>query len=158
MSATEFKLIGPTVRMTRVDAAAHPYEAMSFPAFRHLDLVRETWEDSELLSLLEHMVIVPVYGIEKSTPAGECIIREPIYWAPTAQQLDMIELEWTDFRDRIARGESHALPTERRTKAIHVRPHARDATDRDATPGGGSEIKKSFWLNKRFVQEILTSA
>ena len=61
MSATEFKLIGPTVRMTRVDAAAYPYEAMSFPAFRHLDLVRETWEDSELLSLLEHMVIVPVF-------------------------------------------------------------------------------------------------
>jgi DNA mismatch repair protein MutH len=157
MSATEFKLIGPTVRMARVDADAYPYEAMSFPAFRHLDLVRETWEDSELLSLLEHMLIVPVFGIEKSTPAGECIIREPTYWAPTAQQLDLIEREWADFRDRIARGESHALPTERRTKAIHVRPHARDATDRDATPGGGSEIKKSFWLNKRFVQEILTS-
>jgi DNA mismatch repair protein MutH len=158
MSATDFQLIGPTVRMTRVDAASFPYEAMSFPAFRHLDLVRETWEDSELLSLMEHMLIVPVLGVEKSTPAGECIIREPIYWAPTARQLEVIEREWTDFRDRIARHEAGALPTEKHTNAIHIRPHAKNATDRDDTPGGGSQIKKSFWLNKRFVQEILTSA
>jgi DNA mismatch repair protein MutH len=141
--------------MTRINAAAHPYEAMSLPAFRHLDLVRETWEDSELLSLLEHMLIVPVFGIDRSTPAGECIIQKSVYWAPTAEQLQLIEREWTDFRDRIARGGAGALPTEARTRAIHVRPHGRDATDRDVTPGGGSQTRKSFWLNKRLVQEIL---
>jgi DNA mismatch repair endonuclease MutH len=155
LSKTDFELSGPTVRMTRVDAAAFPYEAMSFPAFRHLDLVGETWEDSELLSLLEHMLIVPVFGIDRSTPAGECIIQKSVYWAPTAEQLQLIEREWTDFRDRIARGGAGALPTEARTRAIHVRPHGRDATDRDVTPGGGSQTRKSFWLNKRLVQEIL---
>jgi DNA mismatch repair endonuclease MutH len=157
LSSEDFKLIGPTVKMTRIDASAYPYEAMSFPAFRHLDLIRETWDDSEFLSLVEHMIIVPVFGAERSTPAGNCVIQEPVYWEPTAAQLEVIQREWEDFHDRIKRGGAAALPTEGQTSAIHVRPHGRNAADLDAAPGGGSQTKKSFWLNRRFVQEILTS-
>ena len=73
LSKVDFKLIGPTVRMARVDRSVLPYEAMSFPAFRHLDLIQEEWEDSELLSLVEHMLIVPAFGAEKSTPAAHCM-------------------------------------------------------------------------------------
>lgn len=150
-----FDEIGPTVRMTRVGPNLLPYEALSFPAFRHLELVEEEWEDSTLLALIEHMLIIPVYGPTRCTPATECVIREPIYWRPTAEQLRVIEDEWRTFRDLIAAGRAAELPKASQTRAIHIRPHARDATDRDLTPGGSAQTKKSFWLNRGFVQNIL---
>jgi DNA mismatch repair protein MutH len=155
LTKTEFKLVGPTVRAPRIGPDQYPYEAISFPAFSHLELMEETWQDSALLSYLEHMLLAPVLGPLRSTPPDDCVVQEPVYWQPTAQQLELIEGEWTNYRDLIASGRADSLPTEGQTQAIHVRPHARNATDRDPTPGGGSQIKKSFWLNKRFVQRIL---
>jgi len=156
LTKTEFKLVGPTVRVIRVGRDLYPYEAISFPAFSHVDLIEEIWQDSALLSYLEHMLLAPILGTVRSTPPDECVIQEPVYWRPTAAQLELIEAEWTTFRDLIASGKADSLPTESQTRAIHVRPHARDSTDRDPTPGGGSQIKKSFWLNKRFIQRILS--
>ncbi len=155
LSPSEFEQVGPTVRMSRVNADLYPYEGLSFPAFRHMELVEEEWQDSTLLSQVEFMLIVPVFGRTRGTPAGDCQIREPVYWEPTSGQLRAIEREWTVFRDLIADGQAGSLPTQSQTTAIHVRPHGRDAADRDSTPGGGDQIKRSFWLNKRFVQLIL---
>jgi DNA mismatch repair endonuclease MutH len=155
LPASEFKLVGPTVRVPRIGRDKLPYEALSFPAFVHMELVEETWEDSALLADLEHMLIAPTLGTTKATLPDACVLQEPVYWRPTADQLELIEAEWTTFRDLIAAGEAGSLPTESQTRAIHVRPHARDATDQDPAPGGGSQMKKSFWLNKRFVQQIL---
>ena len=155
LPASEFKAVGPTVRITRIDSNMHPYEGLSFPAFRHFELVEEVWPDSELLALLEHMLIIPVYGRMRETRQGDCVIRAPIYWTPTSEQLRYIEKEWTMFRNLITQGRADSLPTESQTSAIHVRPHGRDSRDRDPTPGGGSQTRKSFWLNKRFVQSIL---
>jgi DNA mismatch repair protein MutH len=144
-----------TIKMSRVAPDLHPYEALSFPAFSHHELADEDWEDSDLLSRIEHMLIVPVRGARKETPQAECLIGSPVYWEPTAGQLARVEQEWSTFRDLIREGHADSLPKESTTQAIHVRPHGRDATDRDPTPGGGDQTKKSFWLNKRFVQQIL---
>jgi DNA mismatch repair protein MutH len=154
----EFTRTGPTVRMSRIGPDLLPYEALSFPAFRQVELADETWEDSALLEKVEHMLIVPVYGPTKQTPQGDCVLREPIYWHPSAEQLEVIQREWTKFRDLIAEGKHESLPKESQTTAIHVRPHGRDALDVDHTVSGRPVTKKSFWLNKEFVQGILRSA
>lgn len=152
----ESERIGPTVRMTRIGPICFPYGALSFPSFPHPELVEETWQDSTLLSQIEHMLIVAVFGPRRETPHGDCLIREPVYWRPTPDQLRAIEQEWTMFRDLVAAGKAGALPTAAYTTALHVRPHGTDAADEDRTPGGGSQVRRSFWLNKRFVQAILT--
>lgn len=158
LDPSKFDVVGPTVRMTRIGPDLFPYEAMSFPAFRHLELVEEDWEDSTLLAQIEHMLIVPVFGPTRGTPQGECVIQRPVYWRPIPEELAVIRKEWTMFRDLIAAGKADRLPTESRTEAVHVRPHGRDAHDRDPTPGGGSQIRRSFWLNKWFVQHLLLRA
>jgi DNA mismatch repair protein MutH len=118
-------------------------------------LIEEEWEDSDLLSRIEHMLFVPVRGLTRSTPLDGCTIGAPVYWEPTADQLATIEREWRTYRDLIRSGRADDLPKESQTTAIHVRPHGRDSTDRDEAPGTDTQIRKSFWLNKRFVQEIL---
>ncbi len=146
----------PQIKSARTSELGVPYEAVSFPAFKHLELVEERWEESTLLSYLEHVLFIPVVGSLKATPQGECVVGTPLYWRPNAEQLEGISVEWHRYRDLIENGDADRLPTARQTRYIHVRPHARNAADRDAAPGG-SHIKKSFWLNKPFVAEILAS-
>jgi DNA mismatch repair protein MutH len=147
-----------TVRMSPVGPDLMPYEAMSFPAFRHEELIDEDWQDSDLLARIEQMLIVQVARGTRKTPLPEGVIHHPVFWRPSADQLATIERDWTAFRDLIRAGKAGDLPTETQTTAIHVRPHGKDATDRDSTPGGGSQTRKSFWLNKGFVQTILREA
>jgi DNA mismatch repair protein MutH len=156
VAAEQLRDSAPTIKMSRVNDESYPYEALSFPAFKHVELVNEDWEDSDLLARIEQMLIVPVRGRTRMTPQGECIVGEPLFWRPSKEQLDTIEREWTMFRDLISEGRADDLPKESETVAIHVRPHGRDASDVDPTPGGGQQTRKSFWLNKRFVHELLS--
>jgi DNA mismatch repair protein MutH len=151
----EFEEMGLTLRMTRVGPNLRPYEALSFPAFGYRSLLEESWEDSELLSYVEDMLLVPVHGATRSTPAPRCTLGRPVFWRPSASDLDTIRMEWEIYRLEIERGLADRLTPASETVAIHVRPHARNAGDTDDAPGIGPLIKKSFWLNQSFVQSIL---
>jgi DNA mismatch repair protein MutH len=154
----EFEEMGLTPRITRVRADLMPYEATSFPAFRYLSLLEEAWDDSDLLARLEYMLFVPVLGEAKATPQTDCTIGRPVFWRPTANELELIRREWEQYRLEIELGSADRLTPAADTIAIHVRPHARNALDTDEAPGVGPIVKKSFWLNKPFVQRILRQA
>jgi len=151
----EFERSGLTLRVVRVSQSRSPYEATSFPAFRYAELVEEEWEDSSLLAQVSYMLFVPFIGGERSTPPGECMLGRPVFWRPSPDDLRLIESEWLMYREEIRRGLADNLPPASETKAIHVRPHGRDRKDVDPAPGLGPVIKKSFWLNKSFVEGIL---
>jgi DNA mismatch repair protein MutH len=152
----EFEEMGLTPRMSRVDTNLMPYEALSFPAFRYMDLLEETWEDSDLLSRVEYMLIVPIRGARRGTPQEECQFGRPAFWRPSASELETIRGEWELYRLEIRAGHAKSLTPASETLAIHVRPHSRDSSDVDVAPIVGPVIKKSFWLNKPFVRAILS--
>ena len=154
----EFEQMGLTPRMARVDANLMPYESLSFPAFKYLELLGETWEDSDLLSRIEYMLIVPVRGATKETPQAHCRFGHPVFWRPSAAELETIRQEWEIYRIEIREGRVENLTTAAGTTAIHVRPHARNANDVDTAPRVGPVVKKSFWFNRPFVARILTAS
>jgi DNA mismatch repair protein MutH len=151
----EFEEMGLTPRAPRVGSDLMPYEHVSFPAFRHRELLDETWEDSALLAHIEYMLFVPIHGPARGTPQGECTFGSPVFWRPSTEQVDLIRREWELFRTEIERGGSASLTPASETKAIHIRPHARDSRDTREAPGAGQVVKQSFWLNRPFVQQIL---
>jgi DNA mismatch repair protein MutH len=153
----EFEEMGLTPRITRVRDDLMPYEALSFPAFRYHLLLEETWEDSDLLARIEYMLLVPVHGQTKSTPQKDCTLGVPVFWRPSAVELDLIRREWELFRLEIRDRRADHLTPASQTEAIHVRPHSRDSRDTDEAPGIGQIVKKSFWLNRPFVRDILRS-
>jgi DNA mismatch repair protein MutH len=135
-----------------------PYEHVSFAAFGYHELLDETWEDSALLAHIEYMLFVPVHGPLRETPQGDCAFGRPVFWRPSAEELDLIRREWELYRIEIGRGEAASLTPASETMAIHVRPHGRDSRDTRDAPGAGQIVKKSFWLNRSFVRDILRSA
>jgi hypothetical protein len=66
-----------------------------------------------------------------------------------------IRREWERFRSLVEAGEGRRLPVASETTYIHVRPKARNARDRDLAPGGFDVIKKAFWLNQPYLEQIL---
>ena len=69
-----------------------------------------------------------------------------MFWRPSTEQVDLIRREWELFRIEIERGDSANLTPASETKAIHIRPHARDSRDTRDAPGAGQVVKQSFWL------------
>jgi DNA mismatch repair protein MutH len=148
---------GVDLRVVQVDDSMMPYEALSFPAFRYQELIREDWEESELLSRLDRFMFVPIVGHRGLAAVGSCVIRPPIRWAPTEDELCGMAREWTMFRDEIAVGKALRLTPASRTHYLHVRPKGRTALDTDPAPHVGPVVKKCFWFNRAFVARILRS-
>jgi DNA mismatch repair protein MutH len=154
-SDKELGAAGLTVRSPRVSPELEPYESISFPAFDYNELLEEEWEDSDLLSHVEQMVFVPLIATSKQTPQADCRLGTPVFWRPSLEELGTMRREWEMYREEIRRGRADRLTPASQTQILHVRPHGRDSRDTRPAPGIGPVVKKSFWLNKRFVAALL---
>jgi DNA mismatch repair protein MutH len=127
---------------------------MSFPKFNHMEIAEEGWEDSEFLQQIGRLFIVVMRGPDRHDMSKD-ELGEAFFWSPTEKQLKTMRREWEMYVNLIKRGKADRLPPESETKIIHVRPHARDSSDKEKAPGGKRVVKKCFWLNKRFVKVLI---
>lgn len=151
----EAEEFGMNFRMSRVGPTGMPYEAMSFRAVEPVDLVEQSWTDSDFLRQVEYLVITPAFGERRKTPAAECVIRESVIWTPAVDELAVMQAEWEVVVASLRRGDMEAIPSEKETRAIHFRPHAKDATATYEVPGVGQVPKRSLWLNRSWVRNIV---
>lgn len=147
---------GASLKTVRATRSGVPYESTSFPAFEHTSLVRERWETATLRRQVSYLLLVLLIGREKGTPLPDCEFGDAFFWTPTDVDRERIRGDWAEYRRRIEVGRASDLPKESETQAIHVRPHSRDALDLDETPSGGGVPRKSFWLNRTFVEELIS--
>jgi DNA mismatch repair protein MutH len=146
-----------------------PLESMSFPAMNLQEFAEEDWEDSEFLSHIECLLILPVFAKNKKQPKTERILRQPFFWTPTPDDWEGIEKEWRMFQKAVKEGHAKVrfvtkngktkrtndLPQGAETHFIHTRPHSRNAKDFDVDPLGNKASRLSFWFNSRYIQEVL---
>lgn len=142
-----------------------PFEAMSFPTMDLAALVEEEWEESELRSDLDCLLIVPIVGDDKKQPYMKRRLGRPFFWVPTPEEERGIANEWRQFRDevregraqyrRTARGRSSRLTRASSTEFIHMRTKGRDGRDDGRDQRGKPTQKLCFWLNQRFVERLL---
>jgi DNA mismatch repair protein MutH len=150
----DFLRFGIEVKSVPVDPSGRVLEAMSFPAFVHEELIFEEWESSDLLGRLNRLLIVPVLRGPRAV-LTESRLGRPFFWSPSESDLVGIRSEWERVRSLIASGQARQLPKASETQFIHVRPKGRNAADTDQAPGGFDVIKKSIWLNQRYLGRIL---
>lgn len=126
-------------------------ESVSFPTFRYLDIVSQDWEESEFFERIERKFLFVVVNISRD---GAATLNRVGFWnMPYTDRLEA-ERVWQETKRRVA-VDCTKLPKESESAVAHVRPHARNKKDTFPTPQGTQEVKKCFWLNRAYVENVV---
>lgn len=126
-------------------------ESISFPSFKFLDIVKGNWEDSDLFNLIERKFLFVVVEISSNK---DSILKSLGYWNMPYSDRQEVEKVWLRTKNEVAKGAKN-LPKQSESNVVHVRPHARNRNDVLITPKGNYEVKRSFWLNREYVEKII---
>lgn len=158
----EFQKAGIIPKTIRIQRNGHIKENMSFPAFRFLDIIQETWEESDLKNYLEPAKFL--FVIFKENDEGEHIFERIMFWNIPAADLDEVRLVWERTvqiikdgvtLERVGNVTCNNFPKQSENRVAHVRPHARNANDTFPLPDGRSMTKQCFWLNRKYVESVV---
>jgi DNA mismatch repair protein MutH len=150
-SVRELKKAGIVLKTVRLKASGMPRESMSFPAFDYFQLLETDWEDSDFCGVLEQKFLFVVFKVDAT---GAERLEKVGYWNMPYEDRQEARQVWEETRRRISECVNE-LPTSKENPVAHVRPHGRDSRDLAPTPCGGYQVKKSFWLNSRYIGNIL---
>tara|TARA_B100000579_G_scaffold343982_1_gene296323 strand:+ start:194 stop:1585 length:1392 start_codon:yes stop_codon:yes gene_type:complete len=143
-----------------------PYEAMSFPAEKIMELEKQNWEESNLYNVLSNiLLIIPTYRDKKKISIKDGEIGSAFFWRPSEKELNEIKKEWEMYRNEFINGKGKVEIINNRevlgitkassTKYIHMRPHATKQQAKDCDSHGNYFCKHSFWLNIHYIKDIL---
>lgn len=148
----EFEKANIKVKAIRLRPDGMPKECMSFPAFKYLDIINETWLDSELyetFSTTKYLFMIYQY-----TDDDTLIFKKSMFWHVPEKDLNTeIKRVWETTVEKIKNNEYDNLPRIKESPILHVRPHAQNAQDTYPTPDGKHAIKKCFWLNASYIKK-----
>lgn len=166
----EFVKANIVAKTVRVEYSGTVKESLPFPAFKYIDLVTETWEDSNLReSLLDTKYMFFVFKRIKN----KLIFRGVKLHSFTESDIDKdVYNVWFHTQNIIKNGNIVSYVTEKGIRKTnfsgmnsnpicHVRPHARNAADvdilpiEDKTTGLSEYTKHSFWINSRYIAKIV---
>ncbi len=149
----ELDKAGIEVKTVRVNAEWKPFEAMSFPGFKYMDIINEDWEDSVFHDKLEQKFLLVIFR-----DRGDGILRlEKVgFWNMSFLDREEARRVWEDTKRRVLVDASD-LPKSSESRVAHVRPKARNSQDTLPTPQGKDLVKKCFWLNSEYIREIIRS-
>ena len=169
----EFEQLGIEIKMINVRKKdCRPMEAISFPAMKLEEFVLEEWEESTFLPMISKILFIPIYKAYKDIKdLDKLYLGKAFFWTPSNSEFDIIKQEWLNYQREVNNGkcrvtkianktkrgykEVSELSKESATQIIHIRPHGRNSNDRDKDGLGNSIIKQSFWLNTKFIQQLI---
>lgn len=153
---TGLRAMNISVKTARVDPDTKlPHESTSFSPFSFTEVHKTSWDESDLLSQLGNILFV-VFESRKKQAVGEALLRRVVLWQAGPDEIACLAREYEQFRTAFGTLPSSEWPTAASTRILHVRPHGRDSTDQVVLPTGESHVRSSFWINRTYLQEILT--
>ncbi|ERJ11907.1 Sau3AI family type II restriction endonuclease [Haloplasma contractile] len=165
----EFQKANIKVKSIRVEKNGSINESMSFPSFKFKKLLQETWETSELRQMFEQTKFL--FFIVEKNKTGEYILNKTIFWNMPVSILDgPVKETWEETVRVLKEGVKlkpsgnkvfNNLPGSKLNSVCHVRPHTSKASyephnpNSDELPDGKWMTKQCFWLDKKFITQII---
>jgi len=148
----ELEKAGIEMKTIRINKSGKPRESMSFPGFKYLDIVNEEWEESRFFEKLELKFLFVVFCSDEN---GNERFSNIVFWnMPYKDRLEAKRV-WEETKRRVAI-DSSKLPGITESSVAHVRPKARNGSDKILTPQGDMQVKKCFWLNSSYIAKIIS--
>lgn len=150
-SVKELKKAGIRLKTIRLKSTGRTREAMSFQSFDYCEIVNQEWEESDFSQTLEDKFLFAVF--QEDSEGVERFVKAEYWNMPYQDRLKAQEV-WEETRLRIERG-NYEFPQSSESQVAHVRPHARNAQDKIMCPDGEMRMKRSFWLNQRYIEQVV---
>lgn len=166
----EFQKANIIPRTIRIEEKGKIIESMPYPYFKYKEIINETWEDSNFKEELETTKYM-FFVFKKDN--NDYIFKGIKLWNIPQTIIDNeISKVWNKTKEVIKTGNivkeinekgqrETNFPGMTFNKYCHVRPHARDSKDtlelpiKDKLTGNTSYTKHCFWLNNKYLEEIL---
>lgn len=161
---SEFQNANIIPKTIRIQKSGHIKESMSFPTFKFLEIIKETWYSSELRNYLEPAKFL--FVIFKENENREYVFERIMFWNIPANDLEEVRSVWERTVQIIKDGVKlwsdgrvmrNNLPKQSENPVAHVRPHAKNVEDTYPLPDGRTMPKQCFWLNRSYVEKIVKS-
>lgn len=156
----ELEKSNTTLKVITLEHTGTLRESVSFPAFDYKDLVSQVWYDdkgetmSDFHTQLETKKFLFVV-FQKLKDSEDIILKRAVIWNFPLNDIKEAERVWQKTVDSINEDKYAELPKIKDSKVVHVRPHGRDSADTLETPQGTQEVRRSFWLNAKYIQHAL---
>jgi DNA mismatch repair protein MutH len=150
-SVQELNKAGIEMKTVRLQANGKPKESMSFPAFDFIGIQSEEWEDSAFFEKLEKKFLIIAFQLDS---AGTERLVKAGYWNMPYQDREEAEKVWLDTQKRVGI-DAFDLPGMTESQVAHVRPKAKDGNDKALTPQGSYRTKQCFWLNAKYIADVV---
>src|SRR5690554_3479471 len=178
-NAEEFIKANIELKTIRVEENGKVIESMSFPAFKAKELVRQTWEESDLYNFFSETKFLFVIYQRKGK---DYYLDRAMFWnMPTFDLDNIVRKEWEYTVQIIKEGVKFSindknwnvstnLPKLSNSEITHVRNHSSKSAyvingvkygkgkigvDTDELPDGNLMSKQCFWLNNKYIKKII---
>lgn len=140
-----------TLRVIALEPSGRLVESISFPKFDYETIVEEQWEESDFYEQLTTKRFL--FVVFRKNGDGTATFEKVKFWNFPMKDIDEVKYVWEETVRRIKCQMANDLPGIRDSSVAHVRPHARNSKDVSPTGYGTFEVKKSFWLNAKYIEQ-----
>lgn len=150
----EFEKANIAIKTIRLKANWVPKEAMSFPAFKYMEIINQDFYDSDLYDKLSESKFLFMIFQYTDSKESKLIFKKAMFWntpmsdinwkIKEAREETKLKISWWEYNNLIKISDD---------MIIHVRPHARNAEDTFPTPDWWKATKKCFWFNQKYIKE-----
>ncbi|MGL5041987.1 MAG: Sau3AI family type II restriction endonuclease [Culicoidibacterales bacterium] len=159
----EFSKANIKIKTIRLTTTGNFPEHMSFPTFKFLDIINESWETSKLYQLFTtQKYLFVIFQYDNNNVLHLKKIK--LWNMPYSVLENEVKATWLETVRVINEGViltpkgkkmSNNLPGSKYNNVCHVRPHAQNASDAFPLPDGRFLTKQGFWLDKSYLRTII---
>ena len=127
---------------------------MSFTQIKYNEIIKESWENSDLYKTLKSEFIFFIFKI-KNKDDNDPIFHNAKFWKMNGADLDLVNKFWELTKESIRIGEYKNFITIKNDFICHVRTKGLNNKDLMKTPQGTIEPKRGYWLNASYLKTQL---
>lgn len=171
----EFAKANIQFKTVRLEPDGIPREHMSFKNINFIEWEKEDWDESWISKYFEEtkllFVVFQYIERKKDNPNRQLYFRGIKLWNMPKKTIDgPLRDFWLHVKTLINKG-IELTPVQQKNRIIvknnlpkpgfnsicHIRPKGRDGKDKIALPDGRLIAKQAFWLDKKYIQQIISN-
>ena len=153
----DFPHLGIELKTIPIDRNAKPLETTFVCVTPLTGLVGVHWQNCHLRHKLSRVLWVPIIA-ERDIPVAERLVCTPFLWSPSAEEENMLALDWQELTDMITLGRveeihgKHGQYLQLRPKAANSKAKTK-AYDKNGRPF--MTLPRGFYLKTEFTRYLI---